>query len=221
MDNFLKNKNRTTGAIIFNDKFYVLLLLFISLLYFSACKREKPAESHTDTKSGVATLVPTVEVVHPAQRSFSSKIIITGTTRANRKVMLHAMAGGYLKNIFKDIGDYVKKGETVAILENPDLTNKEKPLRVNMEAKRKIYERLQSIHDKTPALITTQQVEEAEAAYLLAQAELDYLLKQLDFLKVTAPFSGLVTKRFLDEGALVQSGISDADAMPLIEIQQT
>ncbi len=199
----------------------LLPILIFALLFFTACQKEKPAENNSAKKTETVTRTPTVEVVNPRSRSFSAETIITGTTRANRKVMLHAMASGYLKNIYKDIGDYVKKGETVGILENPDLTNKEERLQVDMEAKRKTYERLKSIQEKTPALTTLQQVEDAEAAFHLAEADLNYLKKQTAFLKVAAPFSGRVTKRFLDEGSLVQSGLSDSDAMPLIEIQQT
>ena len=196
-------------------------ILFISILFLSSCKNETLPENASVKKAATVTRTPTVEVVNPALRSFSAETIITGTTRANRKVKLHAMSSGYLKNIYKDIGDYIKKGETVAILENPDLTNKEERLHVDMEAKRKTYERLKSIQEKTPALTTLQQVEDAEAAFHLAEADLNYLKKQTTFLTVTAPFSGRVTKRFLDEGALVQSGLSDSGAMPLIEIQQT
>ncbi|HFA52098.1 MAG TPA: efflux RND transporter periplasmic adaptor subunit [Bacteroidetes bacterium] len=221
MNQFLKNKNRTTGAVHFNKRPYILLpLLLFAIINFAACKKEAP-EKNATKKTETVTRTQTVEVVHPQPQSFKAETTITGTTRANRKVLLHAMASGYLKNIYKDIGDYVQKGQTVAVLENPDLTNREERLEVDIEAKRKTYERLQSIQAKTPALITLQQVEDAEAAYLLAKADLKYLKSQTQFLTVKAPFSGRVTQRFLDEGALVQSGLSDSDAMPLIEIQQT
>ena len=191
------------------------------ILFCLSCRNEMPPVNAPVKKAATVTRTTSVEVVNPQSRSFSAETIITGTTRANRKVKLHAMASGFLKNIYKDIGDYVKKGETVAILENPDLANQEERLQVDMESKRKTYQRLKSIQEKTPALITIQQVEDTEAAYRLAEAELNYLKNQTAFLTVRAPFGGRVTKRFLDEGALVQSGLSDSDAMPLVEIQQT
>ena len=210
-----------SGQALWKKPIILWSLLLFALINFTACKKEKPAENNPTQKTETATRTQTVEVVNPQSRSFTAETIITGTTRANRKVMLHAMASGYLKSIYKDIGDYVKKGETVAILENPDLVNREERMRVDIEAKRKTYERLKSIQEKTPALTSIQLVEDAEAAYRLAEADLKYLQSQTQYLTVKAPFGGRVTKRFLDEGALVQSGLSNTDAMPLIEIQQT
>jgi len=51
-----------------------------------------------------------VEVTNPAYRSFVAEILITGTAKPNREVMLHAMESGYVKAVFKDIGDGVYKG---------------------------------------------------------------------------------------------------------------
>ncbi len=215
MSQLFRNKNRIKRSLILSP------FLFFALINLTACKKEKPAENKSVNKTETVTHTPTVEVVNPQPQSFKAEITITGTTRANRKVMLHAMESGYLKKMYKDIGDYAKKGETVAVLENPDLTNREERLVVDLEAKRKTYERLKSIQEKTPALTTIQLLEDAEAAFRLAEADLKFLKDRIQYLTVKAPFSGRVTKRYSDEGTLVQSGLSDSDAMPLIEIQQT
>lgn len=198
---------------------FTYLAIGISLFLLPACQEKPPNESAAPAAAAVVR-TPTVEVVHPVPRSFEAETEITGTTRANRTVKLRAMESGYLRTMRKDIGDFVKKDEAVAILENPDLTNQIERLQVAVETTKRTFERLQGIQEKTPALITLQQVEDAEAAYLLAEAELKTQRERVQYLTVRAPFSGVVTMRHLDEGAIVQSGLTDSDAMPLVEIQQ-
>ncbi len=43
----------------------------------------------------------------------------------------------------------------------------------------------------------------------------------LDYCKITAPFSGVITKRYADQGALVQGGVTpSAAATPLVRLSQ-
>ena len=62
-------------------------------------------------------------------------------------------------------------------------------------------------------------MEEAEAAYLAVNAELKGVQERQAFLIITAPFTGIITQRFIDLGTLVQSGISNANASAIVEIQ--
>ncbi len=55
----------------------------------------------------------------------------------------------------------------------------------------------------------------------VSKAELDKLKAVMDYCKITAPFSGVITKRYADEGALVQGGVTpSASAMPLVRLSQ-
>jgi len=89
-----------------------------------------------------------------------------------------------------------------------------------MEAKKSIYERLKGIAEKTPALTSLDQVETAEADFESALAEYKATADRLGFLKVKSPFNGVVTKRHIDKGALVQSGLTEDNAMPIVEVME-
>ena len=164
--------------------------------------------------------IQNVEVLNPLFRSFKSELLITGTAEPNRKVMLHAMQSGSLKTIYKDIGDAVKKGEILAVLENPEFSWKQKTLKVELRSKKIKFDRLKSIQKKTPALTTLQEVDDAEAACLLIEAKLKNIEEQMAFLDIKAPFSGIVTQRFVDDGAMIQNGINNPNATALFEIQE-
>ncbi|MCK5281705.1 MAG: efflux RND transporter periplasmic adaptor subunit [Cyclobacteriaceae bacterium] len=207
-------KNLTNEIMIW--KLFIKALLIGTL--FSACQNQSRVESK---ETATNDKIQTVEVVKPAPNKFAAEILITGTALPNQKVILFAMESGFVKDIRKDIGDRVKKGEVIAILDNPELYRQKQKLKAQLQAKQSAYERLRDIHKKTPALTPIQQVEDAEAEYLTAKAELDAMNDRIGFLHVKAPFSGTITKRLIDPGALVQSGLTETTPQGIVELQET
>ena len=63
-------------------------------------------------------------------------------------------------------------------------------------------------------------VENAEVEYLLAKANLDAINNRIGFLSIEAPFSGIITKRFVDKGAIIQSGLNQSNPKALFVIQE-
>ena len=63
-------------------------------------------------------------------------------------------------------------------------------------------------------------VENAEVEYLSAKANLDAINNRIGFLSIEAPFSGIITKRFVDKGAMIQSGLSQSNPQALFVIQE-
>jgi RND family efflux transporter MFP subunit len=116
---------------------------------------------------------------------------------------------------------------------NPEST----PLGAEAAGKKAIYERLRSVYEKSPQLTTLAEVDQAkadyeatkanleldkgrvEAAFLCLNAQLDAVNDQIGFLNIKSPFKGVVFNRFVDRGAIIQSGLNNANAMPLFEIQ--
>ncbi len=192
--------------------FAVLLATLIS------CNgRKKKATEKTDNSYGK---IQKVEVVKPKQRSFTAEVLITGTALPNRIVTLYAMESGMLMQMRKDIGDRVRQGETIAVLENPELQQQQLKWQAETNAKKANYERLNSVYKKSPALTNIQMVENAEAEYLTAKANLNSINNRIGFLTIEAPFPGVITKRFVDKGAVIQSGLNDDNAQALFELQE-
>ncbi len=194
-------------------KSIAVFAVLLSML-FSCNNREKEAE-----KTAPHDKIQKVEVVKPKHRSFIAEVLITGTTRPNQIVTLYAMEGGMLMQMRKDIGDKVRQGETIAVLQNPELQQQQIKGQAETNARRANYDRLNSVYHKTPALTNIQMVENAEAEYLSAKANLDAINNRIGFLTIEAPFSGFITKRFVDKGAMIQSGLSEDNAQAIVEIQ--
>lgn len=200
---------------------YIVAGLIAITLITSSCgtKGQKDANPTSDAVSEKSK-TQSVEVVKPQQRSFIAEVLISGTAQPNQKVILYAMVSGYVQQIHKDIGDIVNKGEIIAELENPDIVGQYEEKKAQLDAKKAIYERLKSIREKTPAITPLQMVEDAEAEYLSVKATLNAIQKRLSFLQVKAPFTGKITRRMVDHGALVQSGLTEDNPQGIVELQE-
>jgi len=208
---YLFNK-KTLTLMPINKTF--LLLLPLGLLLLGSCHSGSDDKEVPQQRN-----IPTVLVTVPQVHSFHATLPISGIARPNQVVKLYAMTSGYLQQLRADIGDFVKAGQCVAVLENPELLRDKEKAEADLKAKKSIYERLHGIYDKTPQLTTLADVEKAEADYETARAQLNGLLLQIGYLNVKAPFSGVITRRYVDKGAVIQSGLNNNNAMALFEIQ--
>ena len=203
-----------------NNIISILCLLFIAVGCNSSTEKEGNSEG-VESVFQEEINTSSVEVVQPSYHSFISRTMITGVAKAYRKVMVHPMESGYVQSIGKDIGDLVYANDAIAVLYNPELLRDAEKLKAELIAKKSIYERLNSIQENTPSLSPIQQLEAAEAAYLSTQADLRAINDRISLLTVKAPFTGRITKKMVNVGDLVQSGINNSGTKPLVELQQT
>ncbi|MFT5823986.1 MAG: membrane fusion protein (multidrug efflux system) [Crocinitomix sp.] len=201
-------------------RIYLPIIGFSLAVLFSCGSNSDEGENTSSTPNEANDKVQSVEVVNPQERSFSGEILITGSAEANQKVMIYAMESGYVTSIKKDIGDVVKKGETIALLSNPNIVREREQKQAVYDGKKAIYDRLAATHEQTPAIVPLQLVDNAKAEFLLAQSELKAAEDRLGFLRIRAPFAGLITKRMVDNGALVQSGLTEDNPQGIVEIQE-
>jgi RND family efflux transporter MFP subunit len=111
----------------------------------------------------------------------------------------------------------------------------------NYEALHSAAQRLQQASDARPGLIAQQELEDAlakdrEAAALVdsaksalsateqqlgvSQADRRHYSALADYSRITAPFSGVVTWRYADTGALIQAGTSNSTSMPVVKLAE-
>lgn len=190
------------------------LLPFIMLLASCGGNRNEEQQTKTENRN-----VPTVLVSNPQTHQFNASLQISGIAKPNQQVKLFAMTNGMLREVNVDIGDFVKQGQILATLDNPELIQQKAKAEADLNGKKSIYERLKNVYEKTPQLTTIAEVEKAQAEYESAKATVNALSAQVGFLQIQAPFAGAVVNRYFDKGATIQSGLNNSNAMPLFEIQ--
>ncbi len=259
--NKMKNSTKKPRLTVRFYSFWMLSFGMVLILGSTSCKKKEVRT--TNTKSTVSQKTQNVEAVNPQQRSFVADILVTGTVQPNKSVMIHAMESGVITKMRKDIGDKVNKGETIAFMQNPMISELISTADANLavgrsnlkirqaeltavSAKarglRSIADRLEDVYESTPQLTTIADVESAKAhadeaqalitnksALIEAQEKMNIGLvdkvsaaqQRQAFLSVRAPFSGTITKRYVDEGSLLQSGMNQSNPQAIVEIQET
>jgi RND family efflux transporter MFP subunit len=202
-------------------------------------------------------------VVLVTRAPLENVITLTGEFRPFQQVDVHAKVAGYIRHIFVDVGDKVKAGQELAILEVPELNaqvmgaksdigrSQDAIRRAQSEIERAesthtayhaAYTRLKQASEERPGLVAEQelddsmakdketeaQINSARAALAesqnqlgMAQATLDRLSALQAYSHITAPFAGVVTKRYVDTGALISAGTSsETQSQPVVQLAE-
>jgi RND family efflux transporter MFP subunit len=232
------------------------LVLFVAALYALMGHKVRANQSEDSALQLAA-------VVLAEPKPLVNSITLSGEFRPFQEVDVHAKVAGYIRKIYVDVGDHVKAGQTVAILEVPELSAQlqgaDAAVRRAKDAIRRAkgdLDRAESLHVAThldysrlkeasaarPGLIAEQELDDAqakdkegegqiasgEAALSESQNQLDVAIaeqKQLsamtDYTRIVAPFNGVITRRNVDNGALVQAGTnSNTQALPVVSVAE-
>jgi len=155
--------------------------------------------------------LPTVTVTRPERGDVSRTITLPGDLAGLNEAALYAKVTGYLKRIDVDKGDWVRKGQTLAVIEVPELEQKLKRARANLAVQRVTFERLKGVWTTDRRLVAREDVDIAQGKFEQAQANVEELEAMVGYTQIVAPFDGVITARYVDPGALIQA---DAHAGP-------
>jgi len=155
-----------------------------------------------------------VPVLHtPPVRS----IEVPGTIHGYIETPVYAKIAGYLKRIYVDKGDKVQQGQLVAMLESPELDHQVANARATYELARITDQRNQAL--VRFGVVAQQQADNAHAQMKEARAALDQIIATQAYEAIRAPFSGIVTARYVDPGALIPQATSQsAPVTPMISM---
>jgi len=177
--------------------------------------------------------LPTVAVMKVSRVDLFKEISVPAEFRPYTDVEVHAKVSGFVKQMNVDIGDRVKAGQLLATLEVPELTDELDSVRAALRRAAASYRdahlaytRLLAVNKEHPNLIAQQDLDTAEAkdatadgALASAKAEVGKYETLVSYTRITAPFDGVVTKRYADPGALIQAGTtSQTQSMPLVHV---
>jgi membrane fusion protein, multidrug efflux system len=127
-----------------------------------------------------------------------------------QEATLYAKVAGYLKSINVDKGDSVKGGDLLAEIEAPEMLADLLKAKAEAEAAQLDSERVLEARKKASDLVMPQTVDAAIMRSDVAIAGAHRIEALLSYAKITAPFSGIITKRWVDPGALIPAATSSS-----------
>ena len=191
----------------------LILLIAGAITLIGRASHERALAKETELET-----IPTVAVVRPLSEKPDEELILPGSLLAFEESPIYARTSGYLVRWYKDIGSRVKEGELLADIDTPEV---DQELNQTRAARQQIVAQLELAKisaDRWENLrktdsVSAQEADQQTSGYKQAQANLaaaDANVKRLEqlegFKKVYAPFSGVLTKRNVDPGALINAG---------------
>jgi RND family efflux transporter MFP subunit len=162
--------------------------------------------------------VPTVAVIKPSTEPATDELVLPAQLQAYVESPIYARTNGYLLHWYKDIGSRVKKGDLLADIDTPEVDQELSQAKASREQIQAQLELAKISAERWMNLRKTDSVSQQEAdqetnAYKQSQANLAAAeanvrrLEQMELFKhIYAPFSGIVTQRNTDIGALINAG---------------
>ncbi len=160
-----------------------------------------------------------VKTARPARGPITRYVKLPGTIRPNQQATLYAKVAGYLKSLSVDKGDRVQAGQSLGEIEAPELQADLAKYNAEVKVAQRDHERISEAQKKAPDLVTAQSLDDALGKMEVAKANLERTGTLLRYTKITAPFSGIVTARFVDPGAFIPSATSGSAAQTAAIVQ--
>jgi RND family efflux transporter MFP subunit len=173
--------------------------------------RRQTEQLEQEAAQGPRVLVAPVRYAPP-----SRSVEIPATVHGFVETPIYAKIAGYLKKISVDKGDRVKEGQVLAVLESPEVDQQVANARADYTLKTLTNQRNQELVRK--ALVARQVADESRAAMLQAKATLDQLVAMQRYEVIRAPFSGIVTTRYVDPGALIPQTTTFGGGNPIVAL---
>ena len=151
-----------------------------------------------------------VQVTRPHRGPILRSVSLPATIRPYQQATLYAKVPGYLKSIRVDRGDVVKEGDPLAEIEAPELLADQAKYQAEVAVTKVDYERLTEAQKKAPDLVVPLNVDTAKGKYDMALANLKRNETLLGYTRIIAPFSGTITRRWVDVGALIPAATSSS-----------
>jgi len=158
--------------------------------------------------------IPLVKVEQPLRQTIAYQLNFNGDVVAIQQADIFSKVTGNLERIYTDMGNSVKRDQLLAVIDSTELYQQVQQTEATYYNARISYTRNKKLFEQK--LVAKQDLDNAEAQMKVALANYETAKTRLSYARITAPFSGVITKRFLDEGALVAT--SNATLYTLMDL---
>ena len=198
--------------------FTVVVAAVLAFLLFT--RQRTHVEAATQTLTAEGQKGPSVEIATAHKVAGSDTLRLIGEARPFQSAIVYAKVSGYMRSISVDKGDFVHANQVMAVIESPETDKQYQAAVADAHNKELIANRAATLVKKQ--MISQQDADQAAADAAVSKANLEQIGELKSYEELRAPFSGTVTARYSDPGALIQNAAtSQTSALPLVEISET
>jgi RND family efflux transporter MFP subunit len=215
MDSAEQEQPRPKGSRVFTILFLVVIVLVV-LGAFTLFQRRTQYQALAKETETLA--IPTVAVIHASVESAEEDLVLPGAMQAYVESAIYARTNGYLKKWYHDIGSRVRQGELLVDIDTPEVDQQLSQARADLNTTQANANLSKITAVRYQELIKTDGVSKQEvdnavgdleakvANVKSAEANVRRLEELESFKHIYAPFSGVITRRSVDTGTLINAG---------------
>src|SRR5271170_5872355 len=199
--------------------FLILIIVALALVALGALTLLQRRSQYRALADETETLaVPTVSVTHATTEASQEDLVLPGAMQSYVESPIYARTNGYLKTWYHDIGSRVAKGELLADIDTPEVDQQLSQAKADLNTAHANTDLSRTTANRYVDLLKTDSVSQQEvdnftsdfaaktATENSAQANVHRLEDLESFKHVYAPFSGVITRRNVDIGNLINAG---------------
>jgi RND family efflux transporter MFP subunit len=154
--------------------------------------------------------VTPVAALEVRPRDLTRTVSVTGPIEPIRSIAVNAMTAGTVRRVLVQEGDRVRAGQLLAELDGREVSAQLQRAEALLARADADYQRAQELRARE--LNSDVELEAARSAFATARADAELWRTRLDFTRITAPTSGVVTTKHIESGG----GVSSNEAMFVI-----
>jgi RND family efflux transporter MFP subunit len=178
--------------------------------------RISSGRANTDPRKNMSL----VKVESPAKQTVRYQLQFNGDVIPIQQANVFSKVSGNLDKVYVNIGDFVRENQMLALIDTTELALQVQQTSASYVNAKLTYER--NVELLKENLVAKQDVDNSDAALKVAKANYETAETHLRYARITAPFSGYITKRYLDPGANVTANnatlftLMSLDAMKIV-----
>ncbi len=181
----------------------IIIVIFILVVLALIIGRILMSSSAPDTRR---QNIPLVKLESPRQEAVATKLEFTGDVVAVQQAGIFSKVTGNLEKNFVDMGTEVRRNQVLALIDTTELYQQYQQASATYQNARLTYKRSKELSEQN--LVARQDLDNAEATMKVSAAAFDAATTRLGYARISAPFAGTITRRYLDAGALVTTSNS-------------
>jgi RND family efflux transporter MFP subunit len=206
--------------------------VFLLVVLGALTMLQRRSEYRTLAEETETLAIQTVGVIHPLPETGEEDLVLPGTMEAFMESPIYARTNGYLKKWYHDIGSRVEKGDLLADIDTPEVDQQLSQARADLATAQANAHLSEITSSRYAELLKTDGVSKQEvdnaagdlaakrAIVQSADANVHRLEEMKSFQHIYAPFSGVITRRNVDIGTLINAG-NTGSAEQLFFLAQT
>ncbi len=199
---------------------YIIIFVVVALLVVLAArqlnKNKTTMESNAEIANQKLTVFP-VSVISAKTETLSQNFSVSGEFEPAHKLNFVSESSGRVTSLKVQNGDYVKKGQVIAFLDNEQTRIDLKLAEANLEKAKKDLEKYTTLANGNA--ITEQQLEDIKLNAINAETRVETLKRQLKLSTITSPISGTVNALKLEVGSYLSPGTPIADIIDVSSLK--